>query len=64
MHPNSFNFVFLSVSSSMCVCVSQCDLQPRPVPREDIDQFSREQGFLRWSEISVKDDLGVSESMK
>lgn len=42
----------------------QCDLSPWAVTKEEIDQFSKENGFTGWTETSVKENKNVTESMR
>ncbi|XP_061488118.1 ras-related protein Rab-7L1 [Rhineura floridana] len=42
---------------------NKCDLHPWAVTREEIDQFSKENGFTGWTETSVKENKNVNESM-
>lgn len=42
----------------------QSDLYPWAMTREEIDQFSKENGFTGWTETSVKENKNVNESMR
>ncbi|XP_031561800.1 ras-related protein Rab-7L1-like [Actinia tenebrosa] len=47
-----------------CILVgNKSDLTSRPVAKETIDKVCREYSFLGWTEMSVKDDNNVSETM-
>ncbi|XP_034979346.2 ras-related protein Rab-7L1 isoform X2 [Zootoca vivipara] len=43
---------------------NKCDLYPWAVTREEIDRFSKENGFTGWTETSVKENKNVNESMR
>ncbi|XP_019402092.1 PREDICTED: ras-related protein Rab-7L1 [Crocodylus porosus] len=43
---------------------NKSDLSPWAVTREEIDQFSKENGFSGWIETSVKENKNVNESMR
>ncbi|NXF11216.1 RAB7L protein, partial [Smithornis capensis] len=43
---------------------NKCDLSPWAVTREEVDRFSKENGFLGWVETSVKENKNISESMR
>ena len=36
----------------------------RPVEKEVIDKMCRENAFLGWTEMSVKEDINVTETME
>lgn len=43
----------------------QSDLSStRPIEKEAIDNLCKENGFLGWTEMSVKEDVNVSETME
>ena len=42
----------------------QSDLATRPVEKDIIEKMCRENGFLGWTEMSVKEDINVTETMK
>ena len=42
----------------------QSDLSTRPVEKELIDKMCRENAFLGWTEMSVKEDINVTETME
>jgi len=44
--------------------VLQCDLSPWAVTREEVDRFSKENGFSGWVETSVKENKNINESMR
>lgn len=47
-----------------CILVgNKSDLSTRPVEKETIDKMCRENGFLGWTEMSVKEDINVTETM-
>ena len=43
---------------------SQSDLSARPIEKESIERLCRESSFLGWTEMSVKEDINVSETME
>ncbi|XP_058675209.1 ras-related protein Rab-7L1, partial [Ammospiza caudacuta] len=43
---------------------NKCDLSPWAVTREEIDRFSKENGFSGWVETSVKENKNINESMR
>ncbi|XP_019369542.1 PREDICTED: ras-related protein Rab-7L1 [Gavialis gangeticus] len=43
---------------------NKSDLSPWAVTREEIDQFSKENGFSGWIETSVKENKNINESMR
>ncbi|XP_020653390.1 ras-related protein Rab-7L1 [Pogona vitticeps] len=43
---------------------NKCDLYPWSVTREEIDRFSKENGFTGWTETSVKENKNVNEAMR
>ncbi|ETE71688.1 Ras-related protein Rab-7L1 [Ophiophagus hannah] len=43
---------------------NKSDLYPWAMTREEIDQFSKENGFTGWTETSVKENKNVNESMR
>ncbi|XP_075766042.1 ras-related protein Rab-7L1 isoform X2 [Pelodiscus sinensis] len=43
---------------------NKCDLSPWAVTREEIDRFSKENGFSGWTETSVKENKNINESMR
>ncbi|KAM9320485.1 ras-related protein Rab-7L1 [Gastrophryne carolinensis] len=48
-----------------CILLAnKCDLSPWAVAKEQIDQFSKENNFIGWTEISVKENKNISESMR
>lgn len=46
-----------------CFFLHQSDLATRPVEKEAIDRMCRENAFLGWTEMSVKEDINVTETM-
>ena len=47
-----------------CILVAnKCDLEPRPIPREEIDAFVADNGFVAWFEVSAKDAINVDKAM-
>lgn len=42
----------------------QCDLSPWAVTRDEVDRFSKENGFSGWVETSVKENKNINESMR
>ncbi|XP_078342363.1 ras-related protein Rab-7L1-like [Oculina patagonica] len=47
-----------------CILVgNKSDLTTRPVEKEAIDKMCRENSFLGWTEMSVKEDINVTETM-
>jgi len=47
-----------------CILVgNKSDLSTRPVEKELIDKMCRENAFLGWTEMSVKEDINVTETM-
>ncbi|XP_020624206.1 ras-related protein Rab-7L1-like [Orbicella faveolata] len=47
-----------------CILVgNKSDLATRPVEKEAIDRMCRENAFLGWTEMSVKEDINVTETM-
>ncbi|KAM4795496.1 ras-related protein Rab-7L1 [Rhinophrynus dorsalis] len=54
-------------SGDLVPCIllaNKCDLSPWAVSREQIDQFSKENNFIGWTETSVKENKNISESMR
>eukprot|EP01139_Manchomonas_bermudensis_P006182 Amastigsp_a176621_117.p1 type:complete len:208 gc:universal Amastigsp_a176621_117:635-12(-) len=48
-----------------CILVAnKCDLEPRPVPKEEIADFVRDNGFVGWFETSAKDCINVDRALK
>ncbi|CAH1783502.1 unnamed protein product [Owenia fusiformis] len=48
-----------------CVLLAnKCDLQHREVEQPEIENFCKENDFIGWTEISVKENLMVEEAMK
>ncbi|EDO48072.1 predicted protein [Nematostella vectensis] len=48
-----------------CILVgNKSDLSARPVPKETIDKLCRDHSFLGWTEMSVKEEVNVSETME
>ncbi|XP_042704934.1 nuclear ubiquitous casein and cyclin-dependent kinase substrate 1 isoform X2 [Chrysemys picta bellii] len=43
---------------------NKCDLSSWAVTREEIDQFSKGNGFSGWTETSVKENKNINESMR
>uniref|UniRef100_A0A8C8Z311 Ras-related protein Rab n=1 Tax=Prolemur simus TaxID=1328070 RepID=A0A8C8Z311_PROSS len=43
---------------------NKCDLSPWAVSRDQIDRFSKENGFTGWTETSVKENKNVNEAMR
>ncbi|NWW41474.1 RAB7L protein, partial [Panurus biarmicus] len=43
---------------------NKCDLSPWAVSREEVDRFSKENGFSGWVETSVKENKNINESMR
>ncbi|XP_059723466.1 ras-related protein Rab-7L1 [Haemorhous mexicanus] len=43
---------------------NKCDLSPWAVSREEIDRFSKENGFSGWVETSVKENKNINEAMR
>ncbi|NWX88202.1 RAB7L protein, partial [Nothoprocta ornata] len=43
---------------------NKCDLSPWAVTREEVDRFSKENGFSGWVETSVKENKNIHESMR
>ncbi|XP_025932978.1 ras-related protein Rab-7L1 isoform X3 [Apteryx rowi] len=43
---------------------NKCDLSPWAVTREEVDRFSKENGFSGWVETSVKENKNINESMR
>ncbi|XP_013378444.1 PREDICTED: ras-related protein Rab-7L1 isoform X4 [Chinchilla lanigera] len=43
---------------------NKCDLSPWAVSRDQIDRFSKENGFTGWTETSVKENKNVTEAMR
>ena len=54
----------MNLVECMCTCLFQCDLEERQVEQEEIEQFCRDNHFIGWTEVSVKDGLMVEESMQ
>ncbi|CAH3170186.1 unnamed protein product, partial [Porites lobata] len=47
-----------------CILVgNKSDLATRPVEKDIIEKMCRENGFLGWTEMSVKEDINVTETM-
>ncbi|XP_053562582.1 ras-related protein Rab-7L1 isoform X1 [Bombina bombina] len=44
--------------------IYQCDLSPWAVTKEEVDQFSKENNFIGWTETSVKENKNINESMR
>uniref|UniRef100_A0A2K5CXH2 Ras-related protein Rab n=1 Tax=Aotus nancymaae TaxID=37293 RepID=A0A2K5CXH2_AOTNA len=42
---------------------NKCDLSPWAVSRDQIDRFSKENGFTGWTETSVKENKNINEAM-
>lgn len=40
------------------------DLSPWAVSRDQIDRFSKENGFIGWTETSVKENRNINEAMR
>uniref|UniRef100_A0A2K5YU47 RAB29, member RAS onco family n=2 Tax=Mandrillus leucophaeus TaxID=9568 RepID=A0A2K5YU47_MANLE len=53
-------FMILPFIFSLC----QCDLSPWAVSRDQIDRFSKENGFTGWTETSVKENKNINEAMR
>ncbi|KAG9485467.1 ras-related protein Rab-7L1 [Eleutherodactylus coqui] len=48
-----------------CILLAnKCDLSPWVVTKEQIDKFSKENNFIGWTEISVKENKNINESMR
>eukprot|EP00300_Choanocystis_sp_HF-7_P001870 c11482_g1_i2.p1 GENE.c11482_g1_i2~~c11482_g1_i2.p1 ORF type:complete len:208 (+),score=44.95 c11482_g1_i2:203-826(+) len=48
-----------------CILVAnKCDLEPRPVPKEEITAFAKEHGFAGWYESSAKECINVDRAFK
>ncbi|XP_015773017.1 PREDICTED: ras-related protein Rab-7L1-like [Acropora digitifera] len=48
-----------------CILVgNKSDLSTRPVEKDMIDKMCHENGFLGWTEMSVKEDINVTETME
>lgn len=48
-----------------CILVAnKCDLEPRPVSKEEIAEFVKENGFVGWYETSAKDCINVDRALK
>ncbi|KAJ7397911.1 Ras-related protein Rab-7L1 [Pitangus sulphuratus] len=43
---------------------NKCDLSPWAVTREEVDRFSKENGFSGWVETSVKENKNINEAMR
>uniref|UniRef100_A0A6I8NWL3 Ras-related protein Rab n=1 Tax=Ornithorhynchus anatinus TaxID=9258 RepID=A0A6I8NWL3_ORNAN len=43
---------------------NKCDLTPWAVTRDQIDRFSKENGFTGWTETSVKENKNINEAMR
>lgn len=43
---------------------NKCDLSPWAVSRDQIDRFSKENGFSGWTETSVKENKNINEAMR
>ncbi|NP_001408340.1 ras-related protein Rab-7L1 isoform 2 [Mus musculus] len=43
---------------------NKSDLSPWAVSRDQIDQFSKENGFTGWTETSVKENKNINEAMR
>ncbi|KAG8518090.1 Ras-related protein Rab-7L1 [Galemys pyrenaicus] len=43
---------------------NKCDLSPWAVSRDQVDRFSRENGFTGWTETSVKENRNINEAMR
>lgn len=42
----------------------QCDLSPWAVSQDQVDRFSKENGFTGWTETSVKENKNINEAMR
>ena len=42
----------------------QCDLKHREVDQAEIESFCKDQDFIGWTEVSVKEGLMIEETMK
>ncbi|KAM3872262.1 ras-related protein Rab-7L1-like [Diretmus argenteus] len=52
-------------ASVPCILLAnKCDLPERVVSSDSIDRFSKANGFIRWMEMSVKDNKNVGEAMR
>ncbi|XP_053562583.1 ras-related protein Rab-7L1 isoform X2 [Bombina bombina] len=48
-----------------CILLAnKCDLSPWAVTKEEVDQFSKENNFIGWTETSVKENKNINESMR
>ncbi|EDO48076.1 predicted protein, partial [Nematostella vectensis] len=48
-----------------CILVgNKSDLSARPVPKQTIDKLCRDHSFLGWTEMSVKEEVNVSETVE
>ncbi|XP_059760810.1 ras-related protein Rab-7L1 isoform X2 [Balaenoptera ricei] len=43
---------------------NKCDLSPWAVSRDQVDRFSKENGFTGWTETSVKENKNINEAMR
>ncbi|KAF6075625.1 RAB29, member RAS oncogene family [Phyllostomus discolor] len=43
---------------------NKCDLSPWAVSRDQVDRFSKENGFIGWTETSVKENKNINEAMR
>ncbi|XP_006887982.1 PREDICTED: ras-related protein Rab-7L1 isoform X2 [Elephantulus edwardii] len=43
---------------------NKCDLSPWAMSRDQIDRFSKENGFTGWTETSVKENKNINEAMR
>ncbi|XP_016830498.1 ras-related protein Rab-7L1 isoform X2 [Cricetulus griseus] len=43
---------------------NKSDLSPWAVSRDQIDRFSKENGFIGWTETSVKENRNINEAMR
>ncbi|XP_074781592.1 ras-related protein Rab-7L1 isoform X2 [Athene noctua] len=43
---------------------NKCDLSPWAVTRDEVDRFSKENGFSGWVETSVKENKNINEAMR
>ncbi|XP_047458986.1 ras-related protein Rab-7L1-like [Mugil cephalus] len=48
-----------------CILLAnKCDLSQRIVTADSIDRFSKDNGFIAWMEISVKENKNIREAMR
>ena len=68
MTPDSFSkysvFRFNMQSPAYKSCLIQCDLRHREVDQSEIEAFCKDQDFIGWTEVSVKEGLMIEEAMK